>query len=72
MPRLLVVCYEFPPLGGGGARVAQGLAEAFIEMGYRIDLVTMGFRGMPRREEINGISVHRMPGIRSRLSICQP
>ena len=72
MPRLLVVCYEFPPLGGGGARVAQGLAEAFIEMGYQIDLITMGFRGMPRREEINGISIHRMPGIRSRLSICQP
>ena len=40
-------------------------------MGYQIDYVTMGFRGMPRREEIDGISIHRIPGVRSQRTICQ-
>ena len=71
MPKLLVVCYEFPPLGGGGGRVAQGLCEPLVQMGYQIDLVTMGFRGMPLREEINGISIHRIPGVRSQITTCR-
>jgi glycosyltransferase involved in cell wall biosynthesis len=32
----------------------------------------MGFRGMPRREEIDGISIHRIPGLRSQRTVCHP
>ena len=63
-------CYEFHPIGGGGAKVAYGLARQLVRMGHKVDLVTMGFRGLPRQEVVDGICVHRVPCIRLKESIC--
>jgi glycosyltransferase involved in cell wall biosynthesis len=41
-------------------------------LGYQIDYVTMAFRGMPRRETLDGITIHRIPCLRARLTTCQP
>lgn len=68
--RILTLCYEFPPLGGGGAKVAYGLAKALVRHGHTIDVVTMGFRGLPKKENVEGINVHRIPCIRTRKSMC--
>jgi len=62
--------YEFPPLGGGGAKVVFGLANQLIQQGHEIHLVTMNFRGLKKEEHLNGIHVHRIPCIRIRESIC--
>lgn len=34
---ILCVNYEYPPIGGGGGVVCEGLAERLVEMGYHID-----------------------------------
>ena len=68
--RILTLCYEFPPLGGGGAKVAYGLAKALVQQGHTIDVVTMGFNGLPKQETVNGITVHRVPCIRTKQSMC--
>ncbi len=70
MSKLLVVCYEYPPLGGGGAKVVQGLCEELVRGQYEIDLVTMGFQDLPRLEEVGGVQIHRIPSVRSHISIC--
>jgi glycosyltransferase involved in cell wall biosynthesis len=41
-------------------------------MGHHVDLVTMGFRGLPRLEVIAGVNVHRVPCLRFRVAICTP
>jgi glycosyltransferase involved in cell wall biosynthesis len=69
--KILTLCYEFPPIGGGGARVVYGLARELVSNGHEVDLVTMGFRGLPRREEVDGIQVHRVPCLRRSESVCQ-
>ena len=69
--RMLVVSYEFPPLGGGGAKVVDGLISRLAERGYEIDLVTMGFRGLPREEVRPGLHIYRIPGIRRNQSMCR-
>ena len=68
--RILTTSYEFPPLGGGGAKVAAGIAERLATRGYTVDLITMGFRRLPRSEFVTGINVHRIPGIRMRVGSC--
>jgi len=70
--RILKVSYEFPPIGGGGARVVEGLAKELVHLGHEVDLVTMHFRGLPYYEQIHGINVHRIPCIRMKESICRP
>jgi len=45
--RILLLSYEFPPIGGGGARVVVGLAKELVDLGHDVDLVTMGFRDLP-------------------------
>jgi glycosyltransferase involved in cell wall biosynthesis len=62
--RILTLCYEYPPLGGGGGRVAHGLARTLVSRGHAVDVVTMGFRGLPARATVEGVRVHRVPCIR--------
>lgn len=64
--RILTLTYEYPPLGGGGARVAQGLARAFVRAGHEVDIVTMGRRGLPRETVDEGVRIRRVRCIRTR------
>jgi len=65
-----MLSYEYPPLGGGGAKVVYGLSKELVRLGHEIDIVTMRFRGLPKYESINGVNVYRVPSIRTRESIC--
>jgi glycosyltransferase involved in cell wall biosynthesis len=70
--RILTLCYEFPPIGGGGSRVVSGLSSELARAGHRVDLVTMRFRDQPRRQVVSGVRVFRADCIRRSPSICSP
>lgn len=65
-----MLSYEFPPLGGGGAKVVYGLTKELVSLGHEVDIVTMGFRDLPRHERSNGVNIYRIPCLRTRESIC--
>jgi glycosyltransferase involved in cell wall biosynthesis len=74
MKRILVLNYEFPPLGRGASPVSYELAEQLsTREDFDIDVVTMGFKGLPKYEEVNPhFRVHRVPCLRSKKGICHP
>lgn len=74
MKRLLVLNYEWPPLGGGASPVSYELAKRLSETGeYDIDVVTMRYKGLPKYEEINThLRVHRVWSLRSKKELCHP
>ena len=68
--RVLMPCYEYPPLGGGGSRVVDGLSRELVRSGHEVDVVTMAFRDLPRHEIVDGVCVHRVPCIRLKEHHC--
>ncbi|MGC9599097.1 MAG: glycosyltransferase family 4 protein [Minisyncoccia bacterium] len=74
MKRILVLNYEFPPLGGGASPVSYELAKRLSETGdFDIDVVTMRYKGLPAYEEVNPhMRVHRVRCWRSKKEICHP
>jgi glycosyltransferase involved in cell wall biosynthesis len=68
--RILMLNYEFPPLGAGGSTSSFNLARNVVALGHDVDIVTMGFRGVPNEETMDGIRVFRVPSVRARREVC--
>ncbi len=59
--KILVLCHEFPPLGGGGGRVARDIAIGLARRGHEIRVLTDHLNGLPPDETIEGVRVERIP-----------
>ena len=70
MEKILVLNYEFPPLGGGAGHVSYEIASWYVRKGYQVDVVTMGYPDLPGREERNGVNIIRVKSIRKRMETC--
>jgi len=68
--KVLVLCYEYPPLGGGGGRVAQAIAEQLVKRGYEVRVQTAALGWRSKRETINGVDVFRTASLRRREDTC--
>ena len=68
--RILVVNYEYPPLGGGASPVTRGTCEELARRGHQVDVVTMAFRGLPPREDLGNLTIHRIPCYRRASHMC--
>ena len=69
---ILKICYEYPPLGGGGGHVVKGLSNQLIQQGHNVDLITMMYKGLKQIEIKNSLSIYRIRCIRSDSIICHP
>ncbi len=72
--QILLLNYEFPPLGGGGSPVAYEITKELSQTGqYDLDVVTMGYKNLPHYEEINPhFRIYRVSCWRSKKEICYP
>ena len=57
---ILIINYEYPPLGGGGGVVSKMLAEALVDR-HQITVLTSRFGEQPLQETVNGVELLRVP-----------
>lgn len=74
MKKILVLNYEFPPLGGGASPGSYSLAQRMSLTGnFDIDVVTMGFKNLPKYEEVNkNFRIYRVKNLRKKKEVCHP
>ena len=65
--RILVLVHEFPPVGGGGGRVAEDICSKLARRGYEVRVLTTHIKGLPYEEEKNGFQVIRFQSLRRQL-----
>jgi glycosyltransferase involved in cell wall biosynthesis len=63
--RILVLVHEFPPVGGGGGRVADDLCGKLAGLGHEVIVLTAHLKGLPHKEERNGFQVIRVGALRT-------
>ena len=67
-----MLCYEYPPIGGGGAKVVHGLSSELVWQGHQVDIVTMGYKNLPQHEKLNDLNIYRVKCLRLKANICTP
>lgn len=68
--RILVLNYEFPPIGGGGGRAAEDICRALAAAGHEIRVQTAHFKGLPRFERRDGYEIFRTRSFRRQAHTC--
>ena len=58
---ILVINYEYPPIGGGGGVICRDISEEIASKGHRVTVITSLFDGLLPYESINRVGIHRVP-----------
>ena len=70
--KILMLCYEYPPIGGGGAKVVHGLISELVKEGHQVDLVTMGFKNLQQFKRTKNFQIFFVRCLRLKADICTP
>jgi len=68
--KILIVNYEFPPLGGGAGRGTYNLARQLAAKGHSIDVLTSRAVGYQKTELVEGFNVYRVKSYRKGIHDC--
>lgn len=58
--RILLLNYEYPPLGGGASQATFFMANEFVRQGHSVDVLTSRVDGARDLEEAGGVRVFRV------------
>jgi glycosyltransferase involved in cell wall biosynthesis len=67
---ILIINYEFPPIGGGAGQACYNIARELARGGGRVSVLTARYGNQPERETLDGISVYRAASWRKGIHDC--
>ena len=68
--KILTLCYEYPPVGGGGGRMAHNVNSVLARRGHQIRVQTAWLPGLAKYEVREGVEIFRTFGFRRRADLC--
>jgi glycosyltransferase involved in cell wall biosynthesis len=68
--RILVLNYEFPPMGGGGGRIAADFCRSLASFGHEVQVHSSRYPSLPAQEVRDGYTIVRSFALRRRLHTC--
>ncbi|MDA0746918.1 MAG: glycosyltransferase [bacterium] len=69
---VLILNHEFPPIGGGAGNACAHTAQELVPLGVQTTVLTSAYQDLPRRETCNGVTILRVPAIRTRQLEASP
>ena len=70
--RILLINYEYPPLGGGAGNATAQIAREMAALGHIVFVLTSRFANLPHEETLDGYTVIRIPALRKRADRSNP
>lgn len=68
--KILLLNYEFPPMGGGAGRATFNIARELVKLGHDVDVLTSGINGFNSEEDLEGVTVYRVQSCRKNIHDC--
>jgi len=68
--KILLLNYEFPPMGGGAGNATYNIARELAQLGHHVDVVTSKLRWEQHVEEVEGFTVYRVRSWRRGIHDC--
>jgi len=68
--RVLLLNYEFPPVGGGAGYATANIARSLAEQGVEAEVLTSRINGEADGELVDGVPVHRVKSWRNAIHDC--
>lgn len=65
---LLVLNYEYPPLGGGAGEITKNISENLSALGHKVTIITTWYKGLAEDEKINHVRIIRLKSKRKAFS----
>lgn len=70
--RILILNYEYPPIGGGGGAISEAIAKGLARNGHTITVVTTWFKNLKENKLEQGVKVVRLKSKRRSLFKSNP
>jgi len=67
---ILLLNYEFPPMGGGASVATFNIAKHLVALGHHVDILTSRINGQKSEENIGGVTVYRVISFRNSIHDC--
>ncbi|HFD32731.1 MAG TPA: glycosyltransferase family 1 protein [Gammaproteobacteria bacterium] len=68
--KILLLNYEFPPMGGGAGNATYNIARELAKLGHHVDVLTSKIKPQREQETIAGFNVYRVPSWRKGIHDC--
>ena len=68
--KILLLNYEFSPMGGGASNATYNIAKELVALGHHVDVLTSKIKPQKNQETIEGFNVYRVPSWRKGIHDC--